>query len=538
VKPLHLTPNGKAAEPASAAEDENRRIKILLVDDQPANLLALESLLEGREYEIVKAFSGPEGLRCLLEQEFALVLLDVLMPGMDGFETAALIRQRQTSRDTPIIFITATSSNETHVGRGYSLGAVDYIYKPIVPEILKAKVQVFADLYRKTQRLSRSESALRRELDAHKKTIAARGESEGKYRELFSRASDAIVVLDSRGDAVLDANDAALKLYGYTRKEFLNLTARDLAAEPEETDDAARPPVGSGRALVHHRTKDERAFPVEITRGSMVVQGRNMVMMLARDMTEHMKAAEAERLREREAMQRQLIATVSHELRTPIAAIKVSVETLRRGGAADGRTRPRLLNIIERQASRLGGIVEDLLFGAAIESGKVELAPCSVELKPFIERFVKDIVPLAASRAVSIRVKVNDDMDVWVDQDHLTRILQNLLDNAIKYNNKRGSVHVESRKISEEEARISISDTGIGIDAKDLPNIFQQFFRTEKARALCITGSGLGLFILKTIVESNGGRIWAESAKDKGSVFHFTLPLASRERFGPVRARR
>ena len=511
----------------AAAPREEEKIDVLLIDDQPANLLALESLLEGGEYSVVKAFSGPEGLRCMLEKEFALVLLDVLMPGMDGFETAALIRQRQLSKDTPIIFITASNSNENHVGRGYSLGAVDYIYKPIVPEILKAKVQVFADLYRKTQRLKRSESALRNELDEHGKTLTARLESEEKYRELFSRASDAIVVFDADGGAVLDANDAALALYGYSRKEFLGLTVKDLAEEPEAKERDAKTQRRSRGVLVQHRKKDGVLFPAEVMRGNVVVSGRKMVMTLTRDLTERRKAEEATRLREREVMQRQMIATVSHELRTPIAAIKASAETLRLGGVADVKSRPRFLKIIENQADRLGGIIEDLLVGAEIESGKLKGEPRLIALRPFVQNFVKDIAPLAARKTVSIRVDVKDDVDVWMDEEHLSRILQNLLDNAIKYNKKRGSVRVEAGLIGDSEARISIEDTGIGIDEKELPLIFQQFYRTEKVRALAIKGTGLGLSILKTIVESNGGRIWAESVKEKGSTFHFTIPLAA-----------
>src|ERR1035437_911844 len=143
MKPIRLFPVGAAGK--------KEKIKILLVDDQPANLFALEALLEGEDYTLVQASSGPAALRCLLDQEFALILLDVLMPGMDGFETAKLIRKRLQSAHTPIIFITATSRNENHVSRGYSFGAVDYIYKPIVSEILKAKVQVFDELHRNTR---------------------------------------------------------------------------------------------------------------------------------------------------------------------------------------------------------------------------------------------------------------------------------------------------------------------------------------------------------------------------------------------------
>src|SRR5688572_4540731 len=124
--------------------------KILLVDDQPGNLLVLESLLEGHGHKLVRARSGEEALKCLLLDDFAVILLDVFMPGMDGFETAELIRQRERSRHTPIIFLTALGTSETHVARGYSAGGVDYLFKPIVPEILKAKVAAFIDLFLKT----------------------------------------------------------------------------------------------------------------------------------------------------------------------------------------------------------------------------------------------------------------------------------------------------------------------------------------------------------------------------------------------------
>src|ERR1051325_3125352 len=128
-------------------------IDILIVDDQPANLLALESLLSGPDYRLVHAGSGEEALRQILQRDFALVLLDVIMPEMDGFETASLIREREKNHDVPIIFLTAVNTNDTHVTRGYSLGAVDYIFKPLVPEILRAKVHVFVELFRRTRQV-------------------------------------------------------------------------------------------------------------------------------------------------------------------------------------------------------------------------------------------------------------------------------------------------------------------------------------------------------------------------------------------------
>jgi PAS domain S-box-containing protein len=517
MKPLQMPAGVETAAPHEAGGRAKEKISILLVDDQQNNLFALESLLGGDGYNLVRAASGAEALRCVLEQDFALILLDVLMPGMDGFETAELIRKRRQSLHTPIIFITATNTDENHAGQGYSLGAVDYIYKPIVPEILKAKVHVFAELYRKTRSLARSEEALRSELEA-------RRESEEKYRKLFSRASDAIVVFDAESDTVLDVNKAALELYGYPEADFLRLTTKDLEAEPAVGDGARGDQSGKPTSTRFHKKADGRVFPAEITCAGVSLKGRKLIMVLTRDITERQKAAEAELLRERETMQRQLVATVSHELRTPIAAIKASAETLALGEMENVRTRTRFLKIIENQANRLGGLVEDLLLVAELESGKCKPVTSAIPLGAFLKEFLPAITVLAKKKTISISSRIDSKLIVRVDRSHLTGIFQNLLDNAIKYNKKNGSIEITARRNADGEAEVSVRDTGIGIPPADLPLIFQQFHRAPSVRELCIKGTGLGLYIIKTMVDSNDGRIWAESADDEGTIFSFTLP--------------
>jgi serine phosphatase RsbU (regulator of sigma subunit) len=138
-----------------------RTVKILLVDDQPKNLLALEAVLDHPDYNLVMAHSGDEALRRLLRDDFALILMDVLMPGMDGFETAELIRQRERTRYTPIIFVTAIGRSEANVARGYSAGAVDYLFKPLIPAVLQSKVAAFVELFRKTEEVQRQGEQLR-----------------------------------------------------------------------------------------------------------------------------------------------------------------------------------------------------------------------------------------------------------------------------------------------------------------------------------------------------------------------------------------
>lgn len=167
--------------------ETEEKVNILLVDDRPENLLALEAILSDLGQNLVKAHSGEEALKCLLKEDFALILLDVQMPGMDGFETAALIRERERSQHIPIIFLTAIGKSDLHVLRGYSVGAVDYLFKPIVPEILRSKVMVFVELFKMTQRLAHAELTMRRQNETLEQRVAERtAELEAKSEEIRS----------------------------------------------------------------------------------------------------------------------------------------------------------------------------------------------------------------------------------------------------------------------------------------------------------------------------------------------------------------
>lgn len=243
-----------------------------------------------------------------------------------------------------------------------------------------------------------------------------------------------------------------------------------------------------------------------------------------RVISERNKIEETEKLRDWISMQRKVIASVSHELLTPIAAIKASVETLCHR-VADDQDRSQFIKIIDNHSIRLGYLVEDLLAVVELESKKHRLEPISVALHAFVLDFIKNIRPRAERKELSIQVDIKKNLEIWVDQSHLNRIFHDLLDNAIKYNKKGGVIRLEGKKINKRQAQISIYDTGSGILKKDLELIFQQFYKTQKTRRLAIPDTGLGLYIIKTIVESNGGRIWAESARGQGSVFHVILPL-------------
>src|SRR5512146_1465228 len=206
-----LTLGGDMTAPAFPVD----QVDILLVDDRPENLLALEAILEPLGQRVVRATSGEDALRQLLEREFAVILLDVQMPGMNGFETARLIKSRERTRYVPIIFLTAISKDETDVFTGYSVGAVDYMFKPFQPEILRSKVQVFVDLHVQRRRIAEQEQRIheieRQELELrHMRELL---QSEARVSEIVRTAMDAIVLFDSDGQISL-VNGAAERMFG------------------------------------------------------------------------------------------------------------------------------------------------------------------------------------------------------------------------------------------------------------------------------------------------------------------------------------
>jgi signal transduction histidine kinase len=409
-----------AGAPPAEEQPAPPKVSILLVDDQPPNLHALEAMLEDLGQNLVKAHSGEDALRRLLAEDFAVILLDVQMPGLDGFATARLIRGRARSRSTPIVFLTAFESADFPVAEAYRLGAVDYLVKPIVPEILRAKVAGFVELYQKTERLRQLE---RRDYE--------RRLAEEKQRWQLQRL----------------AEEAAHE--------------RQRAADLAEAD----------------RRKDE------------------------------------------------FLALLGHELRNPLTPIRNALEILRYRGD-DPATRDWARDLLDRQVAHLTRLVDDLLEVNRIARGKIKLELQRVDLAVLVRDTVQDHRAALEGAGLTVNLEVPGE-PVWVrgDPTRLAQVLGNLLHNAGKFTEAGGGVTV--RLTAAARAEVSVRDTGIGIEPEMLPHVFEAFAQAEAGLSRSRGGLGLGLALVKRLVERQGGGVRAASAgRGQGAEVAFWLPLA------------
>jgi PAS domain S-box-containing protein len=527
----------------------SNRVKILLVDDTPENLVSLEAALDTLGEELVLAQSGKEALRYLLDDNFAAILLDVKMPDMDGFETAELIRSRARSRHTPILFLTGYRSDE-HLFRGYHLGAVDFLFKPIVPEILRSKVAVFVELSRKAELLQQQTTALVEQ-------AATLHQAEQRFRSLLEAAPDAMVICRETGEIIL-VNSRTELLFGYPREDLLNQHIRLLvpawsyelfAPAADDSDDSFFTIGGASRELkaVRH---DGSVFPIEITLSPLEIDEGLLITSAIRDITwrrraeeERGKAEEQARLLyqhleelnahlEERVVQRteellrsneelaQFAYVASHDLQEPLRTVSVYTQLLAKRYAAvlQGEAR-HFMDYIMENAQRMEHLIHDLLDFSRVDGRRADyftLVACD-------DAVDEAIMNLKARIEETGTVIERDPLPcVQGDPIQLTRLFQNLTINSIKYSKpaEPPRIHISATR-SENEWLISIKDNGIGIEPQYAEKVFGIFKRLHGREN---PGTGMGLAICKKIVNRHGGRIWVESELDAGATFRFTLP--------------
>jgi PAS domain S-box-containing protein len=564
-------PSSAVSAPMEGLEGPLPPVEILIVDDRAENLLALEAILEPLGQGLVRAHSGDEALRLLLTHDFAMIILDVQMPGIDGFETARLIKSRERTKYIPIIFLTAISKDEEYVFEGYSVGAVDYMTKPFQPDILRSKVSVFVDLYQKQRQLAAQQDLLReserRELELrHVREIY---ESEARFSEIVGSAMDAIVVFDADGLVSL-FNAAAERMFcakvegavgGNVTRFFPEATRREtlericlLSGDPVATDDTCAtevPPAEHVLAFTGKRETGEE-FPIEATASCLDVRGKKTYTLIVRDISER-KRTETELQQQAETLARAMndlkalndelgerqmeleramaarsrfYASMSHELRTPINAV-LGYSTLLLENIygplnekqAEGITRTH------KAAKHLLELVNDVLDLSKIEAGKIDLRLQPVTFPQLIDDLFVTVRPLADQYGSPLGLKHDGEpIKVVSDPRRLRQILLNLLSNAIKFG--RGKpINVHSYTTPEGGIIIEVRDEGEGIATADMEKIFDEFVQLGKTQLT--EGTGLGLPISRRLAEMLQGSLAVQSEVGVGSTFRLTLPATA-----------
>ena len=550
----------RSRAPEVAPADD--QVDILIVDDRPENLLALEAILEPLHQRLVRASSGEEALRRLLERDFALILLDVQMPGMNGFETARIIKSRERTKYIPIIFLTAISKEEAYVFEGYSVGAVDYLFKPFQPEILRSKVAAFVDLYIRQRNIAAQEALLResqrRELELrHMREL---WESQARFREVVTSALDAIILFDEAGRITL-FNSAAEEMFRCQSADAVGASITRFFPNGEQTLEQLRAFAGkrggnsngeqdgeSVRALAACRATGE-TFPIEASVSVLDAQRRPTYTLIVRDVSERVRQEEmlrqqavslANTMRELKALNDELserqqeleramtarsrfYASMSHELRTPINAVLGYSTLLLENiyGPLNDKQREGIERT-HKAAKHLLELVNDVLDLSKIEAGKIDLRLQPVSFPSLIEDLFVTVRPLADQYGSTLRIEhTGDSIRVVSDPRRVRQILLNLLSNAIKFG--RGKpIRVALNRRDDGGVIVEVVDEGEGIAPEDQERIFQEFVQLGKTQLT--EGTGLGLPISRRLAELLRGSLTLDSQLGRGSTFRLSLP--------------
>lgn len=508
---------------------ETHPAPILIVDDRPANLLSLHSILEPLGQQIVHAESGDEALRQMLSHDFAVILMDVKMPGLDGIRTAELIRQRPRSAHLPIIFLTAVPMEAAEIIKAYEEGAVDFLLKPFEPAVLRSKVRVFVDLYIKEEMIRRQAALLmQRDREAFERR------SEMRFHSLLDSMPIAVLALRPTG-TVYYWNKAVLD---WVRNIPLNNPLDLSPLEIVSPEDRERVAAAWSEALAQGQPLETQ---FRVRRESDGVQRWYLCRIVplrdeddaisswictATDINRHHEAREEAESANR--MKDEFLATVSHELRNPLNAI-LGWTHLLRSANLDPQKSSRALEIIERNARSQAALIDDILDIARITHGQLHLNLGVVDVAQVTEAAISAIRPLADAKDIALetRFKAGELLRVTGDAERLQQVVWNLLSNAIKFTPRGGHVRVELRRDTS-EVELTVSDDGIGIRADFLPAIFDRFRQAEVGSKRIHAGVGLGLSIARELVELHKGTIAAHSqGEGKGSTLTVRLALQS-----------
>jgi PAS domain S-box-containing protein len=529
---------------------------ILIVDDNKNNLFTLRTLLnEHIEANILEANSGELALKIALKDPVDLIILDVQMPGMDGFETAQLLRTWQRTKHLPIVFLTAAYKSEEFQQKGFALGAADYLMKPIEPLQLISRVKAYLRFIEQEHihnaELRSTNEQLQTEINERKQAEMALAQLNYKHQRILESAGEGICGIDLQGNITF-INLAAAKMLGYEQKELIGLSQHQTIHNahsngknyPLEKCPTYKALQTGKIERVHHDIfwrKEGTSFPVEYMISPLLEEDKVIgAVTTFNDISVRQKTEIALREAKKTAEEAnfaksQFLANMSHELRTPLNAIigysemlteAISYETALISPDVEYITD---LKKIYDAGYHLLGMINNILEISKIETGDMEIHYETISVPDFLEEEVINTTqPLIAKKNNTLEVDYTDELGtLFVDMTRLRQILLNLLSNANKFT-EQGIIRLTATTENRDDVpwiRFTVSDTGIGINPEQQSQIFDAFTQADISATRKYGGTGLGLAISKSFADLMGGTLTVESELGKGSTFTVNLPM-------------
>ncbi len=488
------------------------QVNILIVDDKEENIIALEALLKRDDIRIFSTTSPNEALRIAWESPIAIALVDVQMPEMDGFELVEMLKSNPRTSDIMVIFVTAISKEAKYAVKGLGTGAVDYLYKPLDPYITSAKVDSFIQLARSRQE------------------IRAKNEELLNYSLIVKNSADIICSVDAQNFRVQTINPAVERILGYRPDELMGKSIIDLATKTDrlkfrmKLDEIATDNHPSLGLECQFETFSKRFTWVECR-----MSYRNKCIFLNISDISPQKSFQEQLIKSKEAAEtgkkakENFLANMSHELRTPINGI-IGLTALLRKTEVDEQ-QGSMLDLLEVSSQSLLGVINDVLDLSKIEAGKFSIIRSPNSIRK-LAKITLDLMKFKADeKNLELLLEIDESLPeyVMIDSLRFNQVMMNLLSNAIKFT-ERGyvklKVAVTHRHRDQVKVKFSIEDTGIGIATDRLSKIFESFEQAEEDTTIKYGGTGLGLTIVKKLVELKGGELTVSSQIGKGSIFN------------------
>jgi signal transduction histidine kinase/DNA-binding response OmpR family regulator len=510
------------------------KARILIVDDDERNAFAAVQALDELGHELVVARSGEEALRRLLTEQFALILLDLHMPGMDGYETAALIRSRKRTASTPIVFLTAIFRDEAHVFQAYASGAVDVVFKPVDPFILKSKVTVLVDLHLKTEEVKRQSAYQQWLLDEHARVKAEKALTEKALARTEARQEAILrslpIVVHSRSIeppfAPQFVSDAVEGVTGFPASRFVDepdfgssrIHPDDLDRVVQSYADAAR----TGHYSVEFRwlCADGQYRVLQdqgVVAPSADGEAREIFGVILDATDRHSLEEQLAQARKMEAVG-QLTGGVAHDFNNLLTVVLGNIDIMARKPEDDER-RARRIDAVRHAAERGRDLTRQLL----AFSRRQHLSPVSLDVNALIQAF-SPLMRQAVGEAITFDLLLSDEtLCAHVDPTQLETGLLNLAVNARDAMPEGGQLTIATHR-DQTHVIIEVRDTGVGMSPEVRDRVFEPFFTTKEVGK----GSGLGLSQVYGFVRQSEGEVQLHSTEGQGTTFTLRLPVSEK----------